>query len=236
MNILFVVPARSGSKGIKDKNIKLLGDKPLMGYVLSTLREVCERRSQGYVLLDTDSLKYAELGQNYGSKTPYLRPAHLADDKSKIKDVLKYSMDYFEEAGRVFDLVALIQPTSPFINADDVERALEMFTKDGVDSVISVAEAPIPPVWCNTLDEDRSMASFLSAEVKTMNRQELPTYYAVNGAIRVARWNVFKESGYDWYMSGAKALILTETKAIDIDTMDDFRYAEFLVSQNAKQH
>lgn len=98
-------------------------------------------------------------------------------------------------------------------------------------SVISVAEVDVPPVWCNTLDETLSMKDFLSKEIRQKNRQELPRYYRVTGAVRIARWMDFKANNYDWYFDDSKALIIDRKRSIDIDTEEDFSYAEFLMQK-----
>ena len=124
----------------------------------------------------------------------------------------------------------MIQITSPLICAADIDRAVGMFETDvAIDGVISVTEAEFMPLWCNTLPEDLSMKNFMAKEIRKKNRQDLPTYYRVTGAIRMARWNRFKELDYDWYEGNVKALIMAQKSSVDIDNEIDFEIAKILM-------
>ena len=133
---------------------------------------------------------------------------------------------------RSLTCLRLIQATSPFTISADIDRAVSVFS-DGprVKSIISVTEVDVPPVWCNTLDETLSMKDFLSKEIRQKNRQELPQYYRATGAVRIARWADFRANNFDWYFDDSKAVIIDRARSIDIDSEEDFSYAEFLISK-----
>lgn len=231
MKILFMLPARSGSKGIRDKNIKKLAGKPLMYYAIHAILESEVYSHQNcYVMVNTDSQNYAEIARQYGANIPYLRDKRLAGDKSVITDTIKDTMKYFEEEGYNFDIFSMIQITSPLITGEDIDRAVEIFNSDSnIDAVNSVTESEIMPLWCNTLPEDLSLNDFIDKKIRKKNRQELPLYYRITGAIRMARWDNFKNNNYDWLEGNVKALVMEQEKSIDIDTELDFKMAEILM-------
>ena len=228
--ILFMMALRSGSKGVKDKNIRPLGGMPLCAHAMRAVLNSRAYREGGSLLVNTDSEEYARIANQYGATTPFLRPASMAGDSSPIRDSIDYTFKFFEERGEAFDLFALVQATSPFTVSADLDRAVAVL-RNGlrVKSVISVTEADVPAVWCNTLDESLSMKDFLPKDIREKNRQELPKYYRVTGAVRMARWAEFRDNNYDWYFDDSQALIIECARSIDIDTEEDFLYAEFLM-------
>lgn len=227
-----MIALRSGSKGVKGKNIRPLGGIPLFAHAARAVLGSNAYREGGTLLVNTNSEEYAQIANQYGADTPFIRPESMATDKSPIRDAIDYTFSFFEARPEKFDLFALIQATSPFTTSSDVDRAVAMLSNGSpVKSVISVTEVDVPPVWCNTLSENLTMKDFLSKEIRQKNRQELPKYYRVTGAVRIARWNDFKANNYDWYFDESKALIIDQGRSLDIDSEQDFSYAEFLLQR-----
>lgn len=237
MRILFMLPARSGSKGIKDKNIKELNGKPLMYYAIHAIQE--SRSYQNHeccIMVNTDSEGYAEIARECGAEVPFLRPKELAQDDSVVTDTIKDTMDYFDRTNQPFDLFSVVQITSPLITGEDVDQVVEMLEKDNeLEIVHSVTEAEISPLWCNVLSDDLSMNDFIRKEIRTKNRQELPHYYRITGAIRIARWNSLEQYGYDWYEGNTKAYIMDSESSVDIDNEIDFELAEIILKKRSMQ-
>lgn len=230
MKILFMMALRSGSKGVKGKNIRPLDGIPLFAHAAKAVVGSQAYRAGGTLLVNTDSPDYARIANEYGAITPFIRPESMARDNSPIREAIAYTFNFFDERAQTFDLFALIQATSPFTNSADLDRAVSVLRDEPrVKSVISVTEVDVPPVWCNTLDETLNMKDFLSKEIRQKNRQELPQYYRVTGAVRIARWADFRANNYDWYFDDSKAVIIDRTRSIDIDSEEDFSYAEFLM-------
>ena len=230
MKILFMMALRSGSKGVKDKNIRPIGGIPLFAHAAKAVLGSQAYRAGGTLLVNTDSQNYAKIANEYGAITPFIRPENMARDNSPIREALAHTFDFFDKRAETFDLFALIQATSPFTTSADLDCSVSVLRNEPrVKSVISVTEADVPPVWCNTLDETLSMKDFLSKEIRQKNRQELPQYYRVTGAVRIARWADFRASNYDWYFDDSKAVIIDRARSIDIDSEEDFAYAEFLM-------
>lgn len=223
---------RSGSKGVKDKNVRPLGGIPLFAHAAEAVLGSKAYRDGGKLLVNTDSHEYARIANENGAITPFIRPKSMAGDKSPIREAIHYTYRFFDERSEVFDLFALIQATSPFTTSADVDRAVAVLRDQPyVKSVISVTEAEVPPLWCNTLDESLSMKDFLPKEIRQKNRQELPQYYRVTGAVRIARWNDFRANNYDWYFDDSRAVIIDRARSLDIDTEEDLSYAEFRMHQ-----
>jgi len=223
---------RSGSKGVRDKNIRPLHGIPLFAHAARSVLGSEAYRAGGTLLVNTDSKEYARLANEYGAITPFIRPESMATDNSPIRDAIAHTFSFFDARGETFDLFALIQATSPFTTSADLDRAVSVFGEEArVNSVISVTEVDVPPVWCNTLDETLSMKDFLSKEIRQKNRQELPQYYRVTGAVRIAKWTDFRANNYDWYFDNSRAVIIDRARSIDIDTEEDFSYAEYLMQK-----
>lgn len=221
---------RSGSKGVKDKNVRPLGGIPLFAHAARAILGSRAYREGGTLLVNTDSRDYAKVANRFGAITPFIRPEQMATDHSPIREAIDYTFNFFERRGEKFDVFALIQATSPFTSSDDLDRAaLTLRNGPRIKSVISVTKVDVPPVWCNTLDESLSMKDFLSKEIRQKNRQELPQYYRVTGAVRMARWDDFRANNYDWYFDDSKALIIDQARSLDIDSEDDFCFAEFVM-------
>ncbi len=230
LKILFMMALRSGSKGVKDKNVRPLSGMPLFAYAAKAVLGSQAYRDGGTLLVNTDSNDYARIANEYGAITPFIRPENMAMDNSPIREAIDHTFKFFETKAETFDLFALIQATSPFTTSADLDRAVSVLKNEPrVKSVISVTEVDVPPVWCNTLDESLSMKDFLSKDIRQKNRQELPQYYRVTGAVRIARWVDFRANNYDWYFDDSKAVIIDRARSIDIDSEEDFSYAEFLM-------
>mgnify|MGYP002516959842 CR=1 FL=1 len=223
MRNLAVIPARSGSKGLKNKNIRLLDGKPLMAYTIEAAREsgIFER-----VMVSTDSPEYAEIARNWGAEAPFLRSKEASGDGAASWDVVKEVLDGYEEIGQYFDAVCLLQPTSPLRTWKDIEAAYRIFRDRSAIAVISVCEAEHTPLLYNMLKEDNSLDGFIRQE-HNVRRQEAKPYYRINGAIYFALVEELRTDG-NLYRKGSFAYIMEQERSIDIDTELDFLYAELI--------
>ena len=161
MKHLAVITARSGSKGLKDKNIKLLEGKPLLVYSIEAARQ---SGKFDCIHVSTDSEKYAQIAREHGADVPFLRDAALATDTAGTWDVLRAVVQQYAAIGQQFDTITLLQPTSPLRDAADIKMAFEIFEEKNAQSVVSVCEAEHSPLLCNTLKEDQSMCGFVDLQ------------------------------------------------------------------------
>lgn len=232
--VLVYIPARSGSKSIKDKNIVDVAGKPLMAYTIEAAKA---SKYVDRVIVSTDSEQYGAIAQKFGADVPFLRPSEFATDTSPEMDTTIHLMDWLENNGLEyfgkFDIIMRLQATSPLRTAEDIDKGLELFVSKDADSIISVFECPVTPLWMNTLPQDLSMANFIPEPIRRKNRQELPTHYQLNGAIFAARWDFIKQKK-SWYGEKSYAFIMSKEHSVDVDDMLDLEFARFLISYGSK--
>lgn len=226
--ILALIPARGGSKGVPRKNIKLLLDKPLIAYTIEAALQV---DFIDKVIVSTDDLEIAQISREYGAEVPFLRPYELATDEAKSIDVILHAMDWMEKEHGIFNLILLLQPTSPFRNGEDIKAAFDIFFKKNAKAVVSVCEAEHSPLWMNTLNDDLNMKDFIRKDILNKNRQELGKYYRINGAIYIAEWDYLRQNK-TFFGDKTYAYIMPKERSIDIDTEMDFKFAEFLINHS----
>ncbi|WP_026672362.1 acylneuraminate cytidylyltransferase family protein [Alkalihalobacterium bogoriense] len=227
MSRLAIIPARSGSKGLKDKNIKLLNGKPLLSYTVEAARksDIFDE-----IIVSTDSIEYANIAKKWGANVPFFRREELSSDTASSWDVVKEVIKEYKELGKEFSTVALLQPTSPLRDSNDIVKGFQMMKRKNVKAVVSVCEVEHSPLWCNTLPEDYSMANFLDESILNSNRQGLPTYYRINGALYIVKTD-YLFSVENIYKHSCSAIIMSKEHSIDIDDDYDFLIAEALLSK-----
>ena len=148
-DILVVIPARGGSKGLPGKNIKMLCGKPLIAYSIDVARAIT---SDENICVSTDDQHIIEVVESSGLKVPFVRPAELASDTASTNDVLLHAVKFYEDKGKKFNKILLLQPTSPLRTVEQVKEAITLFRND-IDMVVSVTKSHAPAVLCNDNDE-----------------------------------------------------------------------------------
>jgi CMP-N,N'-diacetyllegionaminic acid synthase len=224
MRVLGIVPARGGSKGIPGKNVRPLGGKPLL---VHTAEAALAARRLSRVVLTTDDEKIAEVGRACGLEVPFLRPAELAMDDTPTLPVLQHAVTELERQGDRFDAVCLLQPTSPFRRAGDIDGCIELL-ETGLDAVISVL--PVPPEhnphWVWFRDGDGLLRLATGEDQPIPRRQELPPAFHRDGSVYVTRRDVLmeKNSLYGKRLGG----FLADSRSVNLDTPADWERAERL--------
>ena len=225
MKRIAIIPARSGSKGLKDKNIKELNGKPLIAYSIE-----CAIKSKVFdkVFVSTDSQKYADIAIQYGADASFLRTDENSGDNAGSWDVVREVVSRLETLGEFYDEIMLLQATSPLRNEEDIVNAIELLHKKNGRAVISLTECDHSPVWCNTLPDDSCMDNFEREEYKNLPRQQLPIFYRYNGAIYLVKneelWNKEHMLEKECY-----AYVMPQERSVDIDTALDFMIAETIM-------
>lgn len=223
--ILALIPARGGSKGIKDKNIYLLNEKPLISYTISAALG-CTYIDD--VIVTTDSPVIASVSQEYGAKVPFLRPAEMAGDKSKTIDAVLHSVLWLDNNGSQYDILVLLQPTSPLRESIDIKNAIEIFFDNGLLPLASVCEVEDHPVLIRTVQEGRM--NKLLDQNSTVRRQDMDKYYRINGAIYI---NLVKELDRNTsFNDNIIPYIMPRERAVDIDTETDILLAGILMEKD----
>lgn len=226
--ILAIIPARAGSKRLPNKNLLPLAGKPLIAWSIDAARQ---SRYVDDVVVSTDSEKLMEIAGQYGAEVPFRRPDELASDTATSNAVILHCLEFLIEQGRRYDLVILLQPTSPLRTAEDIDHAFELFEQKNALGVISVCECEHTPLWSNILPEDASLARFIRQDIKGMRSQDLPAYYRFNGAIYIFNVRQFLEQNGIFYHPDVYAYAMDARSSVDIDNRLDFSFAEFLMAQ-----
>jgi CMP-N,N'-diacetyllegionaminic acid synthase len=228
MQVVGIVPARGGSKGLPGKHLLPLAGRPLIAW---TLAAAAESRTLTRVVVSTDDDAVAEAARELGATVPFVRPASLAADDTPMLDVLLHAVGEIERAGGVVDVVVLLQPTSPLRTGADIDAAVGALLESNADSIVSVVPVPhqFNPVSVMTLEEGR-LRPFTPGPPLT-RRQDKPLVYARNGpAVLAVRRAVLMEQR-SLYGSDVRGLVMTPEVSIDVDTAWDLAIAELALER-----
>lgn len=230
MNILALIPARKGSKRLPDKNIRNLAGKPLIAW---TIEAALSCRVAMDVVVSTDADDIAEIARRYGAEVPFLRPASLAGDHATTFDAIEYTLKQLQVLGRQYDVVVLLQPTSPLRKAVHIAEALNQLQAPTVRSVISVSEVEHPIEWTMVLPEDGCLDRYVAEQIPALKSrsQDISKRYRLNGAIFCAKKNDLLHHKNFYMPQGTFAYVMDKAYAVDIDDRLDFDYAEFLINR-----
>ena len=225
-NILAIIPARGGSRGIPRKNIRLLCGKPLIAYTIET---ALSSKLIDRAVVSTEDEEIAEVSKKWGAEI-ITRPSELARDDTPSLPVLQHAIGYLEEVKDYHpEIIVILQPTSPLRIVDDIDSAIEEFLKGGYQSIASVCEAEHPPHWMYTLAGSRLKPVIRGGE-KVIRRQDAPKVYRLNGAVYVSsRDTTMKENRV--LCRHTRAYIMPVERSIDIDTELDLKLAELLMRE-----
>ena len=226
MKNIAIIPARSGSKGVKDKNIRLLGGKPLMAW---SIEAALESREFDEVMVSTDSERYAEIARKFGASVPFLRSPLTASDTASSNDMISEVLECYRKMGREFDTFCLLQPTSPLRTAEDIREAYALYREMASLAVVSVCEVEHSPLWCGQLPPTLELDGFIRRE-SGRRRQDAGKFYRLNGAIYIVNVERFGTDTF-LYQRGSYGYIMEQERSVDIDTEFDFKFAEFLLAQ-----
>lgn len=226
MKILGLIPARGGSKGIPHKNKKLLGGKPLLQY---TVEAALASKRLDKIVFTSEDTELIDLAKSLGVAVPFIRPAHLSLDTSGSMGVVQHALNYFLEQGEIYDAICLLQVTTPFRTASDIDSAIEKFITEGNDALISVQKIPhqYNPHWVFEVSNKGMLTPVMGASEIIKRRQDLPEAFIRDGAIYITKTEVVLQQ----HSFFGKRLSYFETDAdhyINIDTPEDWERAEQL--------
>jgi len=221
--VLAIIPARGGSKGVPQKNIRKLAGKPLIAW---TIEEAKKSKYITRTILSSDNEDIIQIAKEYGGDVPFVRPKELAqDDTPGISAVLHA----IEQCGG-YEYVVLLQPTSPFRTVEDIDKCIEYTIKQQAKFCVSVTEAEQSPYWMYTI-ENGKMKPIIEQDKLTTRRQDLPNVYVLNGAIYVARVEDIKERK-TFLTEETISFIMSNENSLDIDTVLDFEISEYLIGKS----
>ena len=225
---LGLITARGGSKGIPGKNVAPLAGKPLIAW---TIEAALHSRCLSRVIVSTDDREIAEVSKKFGAEVPFMRPGELSGDDSPHMAVVLHAIQWLEDGeGWSPDYVVLLQPTSPFRTAEDIDAAAGVALDRNADSVISVNEAPSHPYKVNRLTDRGTLVSFLEPPKGYLRRQTMPEALFENGAVYMARREVLLKEKR-WYTENTYPFVMPEERSLDIDSPWDLELAGLILQQ-----
>ena len=226
LKVLAVVPARGGSKGLPRKNILDLAGRPLIAWTLAAAQQ---SQFIDRCVVSTDDEEIAEVARAYGGDVPFMRPAELAGDTAETFSAIEHALQQLPG----YDILVILQPTSPLRIAEDIDQALREMQRHGAPSCVSVVEPAKSPYWSYRIDDDGRLEPLMHPKYSTMRRQELPTSYVLNGAVYATRIDWLLENG-NCPSELTVPLVMPAERPIDIDNAFDLEVAA-LVCEKLKR-
>ncbi len=227
-NILALIPARGGSKGVPGKNIRPLLGKPLVAWVIeAALKSDYVQR----VIVSTDDDKIGSVARKYGADVPFRRPEALAGDDSPTIDTVLHALHWLQENERARpDYVLLLQATSPLLLTEDIDGCIDIMAEreDEIDSVVSIRKVEEHPFWMSTRDEKGLLKPFDVSDNEFTRRQDLPPLYMLNGALYLCKSHIIEEKR-TFTPDRTFGYVMPAERSVDIDSEMDFSFAEFLM-------
>ena len=228
MKVLGLIPARGGSKGIPQKNIKKLNGLPLIAY---SIKQGQKSKLINRLIVSTDDHKIKKVAESFEAEVPFIRPDYLSNSTASSLDVILHAVDWVENQGEKYDAVCLLQPTSPFRPAGVIDKAIEKFQERKIDSLVSLRAVPdhFNPHWTFQTNRNGFLKKAMPGDL-IGRRQDLPKYFHRDGAIYLLRIESLKKSGkllgpeIEGYEINSPALI-------NIDSHEDWEIAERYMSQ-----
>ena len=230
MSIIAFIFARGGSKGLPDKNIKILNGKPLIAWSIEHAKSV---KRVDRVIVSTDSEKIARIAREYGAEVPFMRPAALATDNSPEWLSWQHGLKYLEDTdGRLPDLMLSIPTTAPLRNVKDIDKVIDEYKESDTDIVIVVTESHRNPFF-NIVKQgvDGYVDLFGSGDKAISRRQDCPKAYDITTIAYAARPS-FVLNKNSIFEGRVRQVIVPTERSLDIDTLLDFEIAKYMIKKN----
>ena len=224
--VVAIIPARSGSKGLPGKNVKMLHGRPLLGWPILAAKN---SKYVDKVIVSTDSEKYAGIAREQGAEIPFLRPAALSRDEAKSGDVIIHALDFLGERGEHYTYIVLLEPTSPLTETVDIDTALERLEDDkmGAGAIVGISKVEAThPVFDVRLDvKSGKIRPYLNDLGKSIRRQDIEPLYFFDGTLYISNVETFYQRK-TFYHDSTLGYITPRWKALEIDSLFDFICAE----------
>lgn len=228
LSYLGIIPARGGSKRFPGKNIAMLNGQPLIAH---TIEAAAHAQRLTRTIVSTDDVEIAAVAKGWGGDVPFMRPALFAEDQSPAIDAITHALDQLDSQGLIYDAVVLLQPTSPLRTGAHIDEAIALFEKTGADTITSGCRAQHHPYYSWTI-QDEELTPLFSLAHQAMSRQELPPTFYENGAIFIIKREVLVRGVF--YGIKTVPYLMDERSSIDMDTIEDFQYAEFVMNRSGR--
>lgn len=230
-SVLVLVPARGGSKGLPGKNIRLLLGKPLIGW------SVEQGRASQYVdavVVSTDDAAIADAAREHGAETPFMRPPELASDTASSIDVILHALETLERADRRYDLLVLLEPTSPLRETTDIDAALEaLLAHPEAQSIVGVAKVESGHPSFLLRRNGMLVEPYAPKEFSAIRRQDLDELFFLEGTVYITWVDALRERR-SFYHEHTMPYVVPKYKSFEIDDLTDFTVIEALMTAHMK--
>ena len=226
-----IIPARSGSKGLPGKNIKLLLGKPLICWAIES---ALSSENIDLVLVSTDSEEIADISLNCGAEVPFIRPFNLASDEATTFSVVEHAIKFYSEEKKInFDLVALLEPTSPIRQDGDIDNMINILSAsyDEKDAIVSLGEVPTHPSLLKIIDKDNSVIPYEISDSNNSRRQDLKKVYFPYGVGYISKIKVLLEEK-TFYPKRTLGYVIGRHQNYEVDDIYDFICIEEILKFN----
>ncbi len=237
MKTIALIPARGGSKGLSDKNIRSMAGKPLIAF---SIEEAKKCKYLDRIVVSTDSEQIARVAKKYGAETPFLRPKKLAKDNSPTIDAILHALDWFEKKGETFDLLVLLEPTSPLREGKDITKPIEILLQNPeAKAIVGIAKLESAHPEFNVVLNKKGFIRKWSgggSDFRVLRRQELADVYFFEGSIYVSYVKTLKEKR-SFYHDKTLGYVVPRYKSLEVDDIYDLTMAEAIVKyRNLKKN
>jgi CMP-N,N'-diacetyllegionaminic acid synthase len=226
--ILWVITARSGSKSIPNKNIKILGGNPLIKYIIESALNTDVSKD---VWVSTDSKAYAKIALKFKAEVPFIRPSYLASDDASSFDVILHAMEYANKIGLKYDYIGHLEPTNPFIKSVHLENALFLLENtEDASSVVATIETRTNTIF---IQEDSKYLKTLAKKLnnlRKLGRQNFKKEITPSGGLYISKWNDFLRNK-SFYTQKTLSFEVDNITGLEIDEPIDWEFADFIINK-----
>lgn len=222
--VLAIIPARGGSKGLPGKNLKTLGEKPLIAW---TIESALISKLIDKTIVSTDCQEIAAVSKTFGAEVPFIRPDWLSTDEAETAGVVLHTLNSVSEH---FDIIVLLQPTSPFRNSGHIDEALKTYKNLKAQSLVSICESHKSPYWMFSSEDDGTLVPVIRGKKQFSRRQELPKTYCLNGAIYIVDVELFLDNA-EFVYDDSKSYLMDHESSFDIDNLMDLKQAQLVLDE-----
>lgn len=229
MKILYIVTARGGSQGVPKKNIRKLGGLPLIAYKIIAVKNCIY---DGRIIVSTDDCEISNISKQYGAEVPFIRPKELATNEASTVSVVKHALEWVEKNdSERYNYICLLEPSSPFASNEDFNKAIDNLIKTEADVLLGVKETEVSSKFLKPLDSDGKLSYFYEQikDMKSIRRQDQEKEYTLNGCMYIVKTEYFKQSNL-FHAVNSIPYLMDARHSLEIDSMDDYEYAEYLVN------
>ena len=226
-----IIPARRGSKRIKNKNIRKINNIPMLG---TTIQIAKKSKIFKRIIVSTDTEQIAKIAMEYGAEVPFIRPEELSTDIASSVDVVLHAMEYARKSNKEFDYIGLLEPTSPFITSNQLDGAISLLeeNKEAL-AVVAVKETRPHKIFIQKESMFLEELSLNLEQLKNIGRQEFEKEITPSGGFYISKWNTFLEKK-SFYTSKTLSFEVDEISGIEIDEPLDWEFAEFIINKQNK--